>query len=160
MRPRLVGEVAGMPDAAKVLWRSAEEEVQPLTWYRAEFALDPTVLHEDSDYRIAADGMGKGAMFLNGHAVGRYWLIDASSSDMPSQLTYHVPRNWLKSHNEIVLFEEQARRRRDLPWSGGLQIIRVDNVAFLELVTSNMETIRTSQEWTLCINRSANITVP
>jgi len=80
-----------------------------LTWYRAEFTLDAATLAGDADYRIDTSGMGKGSIFVNGHGIGRFWLIPGGSTGQPSQRFYHVPRNWLAGHNVVVLFEEQSK---------------------------------------------------
>jgi hypothetical protein len=109
MRPRLAGEIAGLPNTSKVRWGAKRGEAPPLTWYRSEFVLDHAMLASDADYRIDASGMGKGSVFVNGKAVGRYWLIEAAGSEAPSQRWYHIPRSWLRARNEIVLLEEQDR---------------------------------------------------
>ena len=45
---------------------------------------------------------------VNGHAVGRHWLIMARSpADTLSQRYYHVPADWLQPANEIVILEER-----------------------------------------------------
>jgi hypothetical protein len=112
MRTHLVGELKGMPDVTKVQWTSAGHDGpaagKPLVWHQAEFSLSSDALAEDADYRINAAGMGKGCMFVNGRAVGRYWLIDGGSTGSPSQREYHVPRNWLSSRNAVLVFEEQG----------------------------------------------------
>jgi hypothetical protein len=128
MRPRLATEILGLPDVSKLHWLSPAEHnfaVQahsaerarspsPLTWYKSEFSMDAAALANEADYRIDAKGMGKGSLFLNGNAVGRYWLINAESSELPSQRYYHVPRTWLSPRNTLLLFEEQVYRPEQL----------------------------------------------
>lgn len=70
--------------------------------------------------------MGKGQVWINGRNIGRHWpaykaqgncgrcnyagTFDAkkclSNCGEASQRWYHVPRSWLKSQNQIVVFEE------------------------------------------------------
>ncbi|KAG6551710.1 hypothetical protein Mapa_006799 [Marchantia paleacea] len=97
----------------------------PLMWYKtvqdAPSGEAPVVLDLGS--------MGKGAAWVNGHHIGRYWSQIRNPSEgcdkicsargkwhpnkcvvncgHPSQRFYHVPRSWLKQRgNLIVLFEE------------------------------------------------------
>ncbi len=122
MRPGLAGERAAPGD-----WQPLAPAPQPLTWYRTTFALTPEALAADADWRLDAVGLGKGMAFLNGHALGRYWLIagqgygaDATWQDTtldalslhpagePTQRHYRIPACWLQPENELLLFEEQA----------------------------------------------------
>ena len=48
-------------------------------------------------------------IWVNGEAIGRHWLIEASNPpDALSQRYYHVSADWLKESNQIVIFEEQS----------------------------------------------------
>jgi hypothetical protein len=48
-------------------------------------------------------------LFLNGHGVGRHWLIASPGTDgKPTQQYYHLPKNWLRAENTLIVFEEQA----------------------------------------------------
>ena len=107
MRPFLAGEIAGLPASAGAPWQALQ--ARPLTWHRADFLLSEKMLGEDANYRLDADTLGKGHFFINGYAVGRYWLVDADVSGKPSQRYYHVPRTWLKQYNVVVVFEEQEK---------------------------------------------------
>ncbi|KAI5003503.1 hypothetical protein ZWY2020_030663 [Hordeum vulgare] len=107
--------------------QSEPSKDQPLTWYKvhvdAPQGYDPIGLDMQS--------MGKGLAWLNGNAIGRYWLRTSSSDDRctpscnyrgqfspdncrtgcgkPSQRWYHVPRSWFHpSGNTLVVFEEQG----------------------------------------------------
>ncbi|XP_008811417.2 beta-galactosidase 13-like [Phoenix dactylifera] len=100
---------------------------RPFTWYKTKFqaplGLDPVV--------IDLLGMGKGAAWVNGNSLGRYWTSYLSSTNggcrdyceyrgnyqsqkcqtgcgEPSQRWYHVPRSFLKAGepNTLILFEE------------------------------------------------------
>lgn len=94
-----------------------------LTWYKTTFdapgGTDPVALDLGS--------MGKGQAWINGHHLGRYFLMVAPQSGCetcdyrgayntnkcrtncgePSQRWYHIPRAWLQATgNLLVLFEE------------------------------------------------------
>ncbi len=107
-RPYLVGEQRNLvQQPSRVEWSDASATSRCLTWFRGSFALPSSALSADADFRIDGSGLVKGALFINGHAVGRHWLIAKSGpSHEPTQRYYHVPRTWLASTNEIVLFEE------------------------------------------------------
>jgi hypothetical protein len=48
-------------------------------------------------------------LFLNGHGVGRHWLIvSPGTNGQPTQQYYHLPKSWLRSENTLIVFEEQA----------------------------------------------------
>lgn len=121
MRPFLHAEKVCAVD-----WTPVSIDVPPCTWYRSEIVLSAEMLASDADFRIDMAGMGKGKLFVNGHALGRYWLIigdgygpDGNWLDQelegiylgpenePTQRYYHVPKCWLKEENTILLFEEQ-----------------------------------------------------
>jgi beta-galactosidase len=46
-------------------------------------------------------GKGKGQIFLNGHNLGRYWLIGP-------QEYYYLPTDYLADDNEIMIFCESS----------------------------------------------------
>ena len=109
-----------------------------LVWFRVQLSL---ALDADPDGVYALDllSMGKGAVWANGHALGRYWLVIASSEvagdcnpascsyigaystdscrtgcGEPTQRFYHVPRAWLRDGvNEITMLEENPGSRPD-----------------------------------------------
>ncbi|KAG0486272.1 hypothetical protein HPP92_008367 [Vanilla planifolia] len=97
----------------------------PFTWYKTTFQAP---LGSDT---VVVDllGMGKGAAWVNGQNIGRFWPNYTASQDgchpcdyrgtfqsdscqtgcgEPAQRWYHVPRSFLKSGepNTLVLFEE------------------------------------------------------
>jgi hypothetical protein len=41
-------------------------------------------------------GMNRGHAFVNGHDIGRYWLLEGSRSGYPTQWLYHLPQDWLE----------------------------------------------------------------
>jgi hypothetical protein len=108
MRPYLTGETLNLATSALLSSWLPLTGPAPLTWYRSTFALEPAVLTADADFRIDAQGLGKGSLFVNGHGLGRFWNIEAENTGQPSQRYYHVPRTWLKPHNSLILFDEQS----------------------------------------------------
>ncbi len=63
-------------------------------FYRAHFTLTAT-----GDTFLDVRHLGKGALWINGHAIGRFWNIGP-------QQTLFVPGPWLKTgSNEIVVFD-------------------------------------------------------
>ncbi|KAG0491679.1 hypothetical protein HPP92_005077 [Vanilla planifolia] len=97
----------------------------PFTWYKTTFQAP---LGSEA---VVVDllGMGKGAAWVNGQSIGRFWPNYTASYDgchpcdyrgsfqsdacqtgcgEPAQRWYHVPRSFLKSGepNSLVLFEE------------------------------------------------------
>jgi beta-galactosidase len=109
MIPYLAGEKAGMverPEAAK--W-SQMEDAHELCWYTTRFKLSAAELTEDADYRLDAAGLGKGMLFLNEKGVGRHWLVvSPGTGGKPTQQYYHLPNDWLRAENTLMIFEEQA----------------------------------------------------
>lgn len=120
MQGGLVGERGAIfGDGGELVnWKAGKAQAgRPLRWYRATFA------RPDGNDPVAVDlqGMNKGLAYLNGQCIGRYWLIiGAGHSQMhflrqaigedrvgqPSQRYYHLPAEWLKDRNTLVLFEE------------------------------------------------------
>ena len=122
MRPGLWGESHDLTG-----WKPFGGKPRVCTWYRATFGLSNEVLAADADFRLDADGLGKGMAFVNSHAAGRYWLLEGQGyggdeawqditgdglsldpAGQPTQRYYRIPRSWLRAENELVLFEEQG----------------------------------------------------
>lgn len=137
MRPFLAGEQINIPTQIKSVNWIKPDKPNPCTWYNTSFQLTHTVLQSDADFRIDAQGLGKGMLFINGHMLGRYWLIEGNGygpdeswqnftldglslapGGQPTQRYYHVPKAWLKENNQLVIFEEQP----NLPFKVNLQI--------------------------------------
>jgi beta-galactosidase len=73
---------------------SSQTPPQPPTFYRAHFTLTTT-----GDTFLDARTLGKGALWINGHPIGRFWNIGP-------QQTLFVPGPWLREGaNEIVVFD-------------------------------------------------------
>jgi hypothetical protein len=120
MQPGLVGERCayfaepGEQLAWKALGRA--DRGKPLSWWRATFE------SPNGKRAIAVDlkGMNKGIAWLNGRCIGRYWLVTAGpegdtwrkavvrteGEGEPTQRYYHLPSEWLRDRNVLVLFEE------------------------------------------------------
>jgi hypothetical protein len=109
MIPYLAGEKSGLVEKSAAAGWSEVKAGSRLSWYRSAFHLPPEMLAEDADFRINAAGLGKGMLFVNGHGVGRHWLIASpGTGGRPTQQCYHLPKSWLRAENTLVVFEEQA----------------------------------------------------
>jgi beta-galactosidase len=87
-----------MDDLSKVQFAKAEggAERGP-AFYCGRFELRDT-----GDTFLDARGWGKGAVWVNGHAVGRFWSVG------PQQALY-VPAPWLrKGNNDVVVFAQET----------------------------------------------------
>ncbi|KAI9908117.1 hypothetical protein PsorP6_016682 [Peronosclerospora sorghi] len=80
-----------------------------MSWYRSFFRLPPqllTVSKEKSSILLDFLGLTRGRAFINGHDLGRYWLINDEGDFI--QRYYHVPLDWLLTDHEnlLVVFDE------------------------------------------------------
>ena len=116
MRTGLVGEQRMLPmHAGKINGRGSADEPRTLRWYATKMHVPAGTLGSGAVFRLDASGLGKGMLWVNGNAIGRHWLIAAKSPpDTASQRYYHVPVDWLRPVNEIVIFEEQAASTADV----------------------------------------------
>ncbi|HEX4785943.1 MAG TPA: beta-galactosidase [Candidatus Sulfotelmatobacter sp.] len=93
-----------MEDLSKLTFGTTN--VDGPAFYRGEFTLSDT-----GDTFLDTRGWGKGAVWINGHALGRFW-------NLGPQQTLYVPAPWLhKGRNEIVAFTQDRpkdRRMRSL----------------------------------------------
>jgi beta-galactosidase len=79
-------------------------------FYRGSFQLKTV-----GDTFLDIRSLGKGAVWINGHAIGRYWNIGP-------QATLYVPGPWLKKgRNEVVLFDLQEQPKTAAPQLTGLK---------------------------------------
>ncbi len=114
----LRGERAGI--TKQVLWRNEPVEgwsIYPLPMLGTDaiqFGTEPCsgpcfsrghfTLAKAGDTFLDVRELGKGAVWINGHALGRFW-------DIGPQETLYVPGVWLKEgENEIVIFDMKAKR--------------------------------------------------
>ena len=94
-------------------------EADVADWFRAGFgALNP----DAAGYALDIGKLYKGIIWLNGQCAGRYWQVPASEpapgwqhgfitlsgAGQPTQRYYHLPKEWLREHNVLVLFEESS----------------------------------------------------
>jgi hypothetical protein len=113
MRPGLVGQRLQAASGGRVPWAPAGNRVQwpPGTWLRTRFAT-PSLLPPASACLLNLTGLGRGRAHVNGHDIGRYWLLPRNDgSGQPSQRFYHAPPDWLNAAgelNELVLFEDEG----------------------------------------------------
>jgi beta-galactosidase len=113
----LRGERAGI--TKQVLWRGEPVEgwsIYPLPMEatdKIQFSNEPCTgpcfyqghftLAKPGDTFLDVRALGKGAVWINGHAIGRYW-------DIGPQETLYVPGVWLKEgDNEIVIFDMEGK---------------------------------------------------
>jgi beta-galactosidase len=90
-----------------------------LRWFRAEFGkLKPNA----KGYALDVGKLYKGMAWLNGQCIGRYWQVPAApvkadwqhefiqltGSGAPIQQYYHLPLEWLRERNVLVILEETA----------------------------------------------------
>jgi hypothetical protein len=113
MRPGLAGEHWRAPSGGHIPWAPAASltAVAPGTWLRARFPTPPLPPAGDGSCLLDLAGLGRGHAFVNGHDVGRYWLLARNDgSGKPSQRYYVVPPDWLATEqlNELVVFEDQG----------------------------------------------------
>jgi beta-galactosidase len=74
-------------------------------FYRASFQVD-----ELADTFVDARELGKGEVWINGQALGRFWSIGP-------QRTLYLPAPWLKKgRNEIVVFDLSGETGRTVPF--------------------------------------------
>jgi beta-galactosidase len=124
MYPGLVGEADDLCTYPhRVNWLVQGGVTTP-AWHRCRFELPKKFC--DSDLRLDAAGLGKGILFVNGHPLGRHWLIPGHGfgndsfwveaerhgltlgpDGEPTQRYYKIPASWLCGTNELVLFEEE-----------------------------------------------------
>jgi beta-galactosidase len=72
-------------------------------FYRGQFNL-----HDVGDTFLDTRGWGKGAVWINGHPLGRFW-------NLGPQQTLYVPASWLrKGANEVVVFAQDKPKTLEL----------------------------------------------
>lgn len=71
------------------------------TWYRSTFSKPVVPNNRKPRLKLRLSGMSKGALWLNGIDLGRYWQIGP-------QEDYKLPMAWLREENELILFDEEG----------------------------------------------------
>lgn len=117
-------------------WQTAIGAKLSLIWYKIilpraqiQSLLQKSESKSFVSFALDLSSMGKGAAWVNGHSIGRYWDVKSDASlckpcspsgaffdkkcltkcGEASQEYYHVPKDWLLSESgdvELVLFEE------------------------------------------------------
>lgn len=89
-------------DVTHFEWTKTTIDKQP-AFFRGSFHLSSL-----GDFFIDTRGWGKGAVWVNGHSLGKFWNIGP-------QQTLYLPAPWLKEgDNEIVVFEMEDTGRRTI----------------------------------------------
>jgi beta-galactosidase len=83
-----------LDDVSKLQFSKANsDDSNGPAFYRGQFGL-----RETGDTFLDMRGWGKGAVWINGHAVGRFW-------NLGPQQTLYLPAPWLRNgKNEVVIF--------------------------------------------------------
>ncbi|CAH9100904.1 unnamed protein product [Cuscuta europaea] len=86
-----------------VTWSPWTKTSSPLTWYKTYFDAP----EGNNPVALRMEKMEKGMIWVNGRSLGRYWVSFLSPMGQPTQSEYHVPREFLKpKDNLLVVFEE------------------------------------------------------
>ncbi len=100
--------------------------IAPPSFYRAHFTLTTT-----GDTFLDIRALGKGALWINGHPIGRFWNIGP-------QQTLFVPGPWLRQGtNEIVVFD--LAPTGNTPTLAGLATPIIDGPVIDTSLTSKQE---------------------
>ncbi|DAZ94405.1 TPA: hypothetical protein N0F65_003434 [Lagenidium giganteum] len=118
----------------------------PLTWYSTTFQFDPSVIAVDKNGEVVASilldcqGLSRGRAFVNGHDLGRFWLIE-NADGQPIQRYYHIPTDWLYASrpNLLVLMDELG---------GSVEHVRVVSSSF---VSTRIEGTTSSESSTIML---------
>ena len=124
MSPSLLGErlQLGAANASQSPhWSDGAVANTALTWLTANFSLTAaelralvagTVVPGLGAQRLAVDtmGLGRGLAYINGHRLGRYFLIGAPPHGSPTQRYIPVPSGWLTAGSNVLTILECAHR--------------------------------------------------
>jgi beta-galactosidase len=115
------------PSTTGAAWRKRPGLPGPLRWFRASFTLARRDLGDERPWAIDVGGLQKGFLWVNGQCLGRYWQVPAidaayarytnhphlvnTGHDRPVQRYYHIPPDWLRAgENVVVVLEERGAR--------------------------------------------------
>ena len=124
MHAGLVGEKRDIAKVPRfVPW--AASSPKPCAWHHASFRISEKLLRPGSVFRLDARDLEKGLLFVNGHCLGRHWLVNGhgygadegwheieinglfiEGEGEPTQRYYKIPASWLQPTNDLVIFEE------------------------------------------------------
>lgn len=112
MNPASIADAPAMPIEAKFNSRAdTKEALQEPAFYRGSFEIKAQPVPMPDTF-LDVRNLGKGAVWINGHPIGRYWNIGP-------QATLYVPGPWLRSgRNEMIVLDLFARTH--LPRLAGL----------------------------------------
>lgn len=112
MAPDTISALPGSPKEAHFApHNSLAATMSGPAFYRGTFTVHK-IGHQMPDTFLDVRNLGKGAVWINGHPIGRYWNIGP-------QDTLYVPGPWLRDgKNQIIVFDLFARHR--LPHLAGL----------------------------------------
>lgn len=127
MVPGLIGEHFQIYDRVwqnSVPWYPIDRSVDRgiwMTWYRSIFRMvrpPQATKHMEQTTVVLLDciGLSRGRVYINGHDLGRYWLIENEQNER-IQRYYHIPIDWLNDQdkdNELVVFDELGGSIRDI----------------------------------------------
>ena len=112
LRPYLTGEYLGLASAAghaSVPWSGDWQAGvgRAVTWWYAQFPVVEVPSMGSYSVLIDMTGFMRGHAFVNGHDIGRYWLIEGGDGK-PTQSLYHIPPDWLVQGgmNTLTVLEE------------------------------------------------------
>ncbi|REK71689.1 beta-galactosidase [Paenibacillus paeoniae] len=102
--PERVREWSAMPALREP---STELEHYP-RWWRSGFRWRGSDASQGGcKLKLSLDGMTKGAVWVNGFCIGRYWGIGP-------QEDYKIPADKLREHNELLIFDELGAAPRQV----------------------------------------------
>jgi beta-galactosidase len=118
----LFGENAGIFEPATsdlVAWKPIGGAPRRLRWFRAHFKAPDIAARA---LALEVGSLFKGLLWLNGECLGRYWQIPAVENlpewikpqikifgvGEPSQRRYHIPQDWIRDENTLIIFEETS----------------------------------------------------
>ncbi|MFA7344773.1 MAG: beta-galactosidase [Terrimicrobiaceae bacterium] len=121
LAPGLIGETAPAwsPAGEWLPWKTAGSSPKPHrqpAWWRVRFRSP----HDEQGISLDLTGLSKGLAWINGHCLGRYWLVptllnpEGNPTDTPGEVTqryYKAPASWLNKPGEantLVLFDEEG----------------------------------------------------
>ncbi len=93
------------PEGRRLQWASVPEEADGRPrWYRTTFQVRPHPARLVP--RIVLKGLSHGALWVNGRFAGLH-----QEQGYETGHGYHVPQSWLRETNEVVVLEEDGRRK-------------------------------------------------
>ncbi|KAG9446346.1 hypothetical protein H6P81_012474 [Aristolochia fimbriata] len=111
----------------RVDWSAASGNVA-LVWYKRYFDAPSG----DEPVALNMGGMGKGMVWVNGKSIGRYWVSFLSPLGKPSQSEYHIPREFLKpTENLLVVLEESGGNPEEI------QLLAVSRDKICSVISDN-----------------------